>query len=96
MSLMKKDMGGAADGAHVRGSSMMAADLPVRLRVLAAHRREQRLMGTPSGRATCSPSRQGMTVEIGNTDAEGSAGACGRARFGQTPKGPMRSSPSPL
>jgi len=69
MKLMKKDMGGAA---HALGlaSMVMAAKLDVRLRVIiaavensvsSAAMRPQDVIGT----------RKGLSVEIGNTDAEG-------------------------
>jgi len=69
MKLMKKDMGGAA---HVLGiaSAVMAAALPVRLRVLIPA-----VENSVSGRAM-RPSdvirtRKGLTAEVANTDAEG-------------------------
>lgn len=69
MGLMKKDMGGAA---HVLGLAhmIMATELPVRLRVLIPA-----VENSVSGRAF-RPSdvigtRSGLSVEIGNTDAEG-------------------------
>lgn len=69
MLLMKKDMGGAA---HVLGLArlIMEANLPVRLRVLIPM-----VENAVSGRAfrpgDVIRSRQGLTIEIGNTDAEG-------------------------
>ena len=69
MKLMKKDMGGAA---HVLGlaAMIMALKLPVRLRVLIPA-----VENAVSGRAMrpldVLHSRKGMTVEVGNTDAEG-------------------------
>ncbi|MCC2112678.1 MAG: leucyl aminopeptidase family protein, partial [Hyphomicrobiales bacterium] len=69
MALMKKDMGGAANAiglAHM----IMAADLPVRLRLIIPA-----VENAVSGRAyrpgDVLPSRKGLSVEIGNTDAEG-------------------------
>ncbi len=69
MSKMKKDMGGAA---HVLGlaSLIMSADLPVRLRVLVPAV-ENSIGGRAYRPGDVLPSRKGITVEIGNTDAEG-------------------------
>jgi len=69
MSLMKKDMGGAA---NVLGLArmVMAANLPVRLRVVIAAV-ENSISGNAFRPGDILTSRQGMTVEIGNTDAEG-------------------------
>jgi len=69
MALMKKDMGGAATVlglAHM----IMAADLPVRLRVLVPAV-ENAVSGNAFRPGDVLTSRQGLTVEIGNTDAEG-------------------------
>ncbi len=69
MALMKKDMGGAA---HVLGLGrlIMALKLPVRLRILIPA-----VINAISGDAylpgAVIPSRKGLTIEIGNTDAEG-------------------------
>lgn len=69
MALMKKDMAGAA---HVLGlaSLIMDANLPIRLRVLIPT-----VENSVSGRAyrpgDIIPTRKGLTIEIGNTDAEG-------------------------
>lgn len=69
MKLMKKDMGG---GAHVLGlaAMVMAAKLPVRLRVLIPA-----VENMPSGSAyrplDVIRMRNGLTVEVGDTDAEG-------------------------
>lgn len=69
MALMKKDMGGAA---NVLGLAMMimAAKLPVRLRVLIPAV-ENSISGNAFRPGDILPSRKGITVEIGNTDAEG-------------------------
>lgn len=69
MKLMKKDMGGAA---HVLGlaSMIMAAALPVRLRVLIPAV-ENALSGNAFRPSDVLRSRKGLSVEIGNTDAEG-------------------------
>jgi len=69
MLLMKKDMGGAA---HVLALAqmIMAAGLPVRLRVLVPAV-ENSVAGNAFRPLDVIRSRKGMTVEIGNTDAEG-------------------------
>ncbi len=69
MKLMKKDMGGAA---HALGLARMIveAKLPVRLRVLIPAV-ENAVSGNAFRPLDVIRSRQGMTVEIGNTDAEG-------------------------
>jgi leucyl aminopeptidase len=69
MLLMKKDMGGAASTlalAHM----IMAAKMPVRLRVLIAAA-ENSISGNAFRPGDILRSRAGLTVEIGNTDAEG-------------------------
>ena len=69
MRNMKKDMGGAA---HVLGLAKMIIDaaLPVRLRVLIAAV-ENSVAGNAYRPGDVVPTRAGLTVEIGNTDAEG-------------------------
>lgn len=69
MLLMKKDMGG---GANVLGLARMIMDagLPVRLRVLIPAV-ENSIAGNAFRPGDVLTSRQGLTVEIGNTDAEG-------------------------
>ena len=69
MRNMKKDMGGAA---HVMGlaSLVMDAALPVRLRVLVPAV-ENSVSGNAYRPGDVLPSRKGISVEIGNTDAEG-------------------------
>ncbi|GGA89320.1 leucyl aminopeptidase [Brucella endophytica] len=69
MLLMKKDMGGAANVlglAHM----IMDAELPVRLRVLIPAV-ENSIAGNAFRPSDILKSRKGITVEIGNTDAEG-------------------------
>ncbi len=69
MALMKKDMGGAATVlglAHM----IMAAKLPVRLRVLIPAV-ENSVAGNAFRPGDVLATRKGTTVEIGNTDAEG-------------------------
>ncbi|MFP4003978.1 MAG: leucyl aminopeptidase family protein [Alphaproteobacteria bacterium] len=69
MALMKKDMGGAA---HVLGLArlVMASGLPVRLRVLVPAV-ENAVSGNAFRPGDILTSHKGLTVEIGNTDAEG-------------------------
>ena len=69
MKLMKKDMGGAA---HVLGLALMImhARLPVRLRVLVPAV-ENAVSGDAMRPLDVLPTRKGLTVEVGNTDAEG-------------------------
>ena len=69
MALMKKDMGGAAATlalAHL----IMSMKLPVRLRVLIPAA-DNSVSGNAFRPGDVLQSRNGMTVEIGNTDAEG-------------------------
>lgn len=69
MKLMKKDMGGAA---HVLGlaSMIMAAGLKLRLRVLIPAV-ENSVSGESMRPLDVLATRKGLTVEVGNTDAEG-------------------------
>lgn len=69
MLLMKKDMGGAA---HVLGLArmIMEAKLPVCLRVLIPMV-ENSVSGNSYRPGDVIKSRKGLTIEIGNTDAEG-------------------------
>jgi len=69
MKLMKKDMGGAA---HVLGLArmIMAAGLPVRLRVLIPAV-ENAVSGDAMRPLDVLATRKGLSVEVGNTDAEG-------------------------
>jgi leucyl aminopeptidase len=69
MKLMKKDMGGAA---IVLGLARMIMDagLPVRLRVLVPAV-ENSIAGNAMRPLDVVPTRKGISVEIGNTDAEG-------------------------
>ncbi|MEO1252277.1 MAG: leucyl aminopeptidase family protein [Pseudomonadota bacterium] len=69
MSLMKKDMGGAAH-ALALGQMVMGAGLDVRLRVLVPAV-ENAISGNAFRPGDVLASRKGLTVEIGNTDAEG-------------------------
>ncbi len=69
MALMKKDMGGAANALGL-AAMIMAAGLPVRLRVLIPAV-ENSVSGIAFRPGDVFPSRKGLSVEIGNTDAEG-------------------------
>ncbi len=74
MELMKKDMGGAA---HVLALAqmIMAAKLPVRLRVLIPAV-ENSVSGNAFRPLDVIRTRKGLTVEVGNTDAEGRLVLC--------------------
>lgn len=69
MALMKKDMGGAANVLGL-ADMIMGANLPVRLRVLIPAV-ENAVAGNAFRPGDILQSRKGLTVEIGNTDAEG-------------------------
>ena len=69
MLLMKKDMGGAANVLAL-AQMVMDAKLKVRLRVLIPAV-ENAVAGNAFRPLDIFPSRAGITVEIGNTDAEG-------------------------
>ena len=74
MALMKKDMGGAA---HVLGLAQMiiAENLPVRLRVLIPAV-ENSMDGNSFRPSDIIKTRKGISVEIGDTDAEGRLVLC--------------------
>jgi len=69
MALMKKDMGGAA---HALGlaSMIMQANLPINLRVLLPTV-ENAISDNAFRPSDVLTSRKGLSIEIGNTDAEG-------------------------
>lgn len=69
MALMKKDMGGAANTIAL-AQMIMDAKLPVRLRLLVPAV-ENAISGNAFRPGDILPSRKGISVEIGNTDAEG-------------------------
>jgi len=69
MLLMKKDMGGAANALGL-AATIMDAGLPVRLRVLIPAV-ENAISGAAFRPGDILRSRKGLSVEIGNTDAEG-------------------------
>ncbi len=69
MILMKKDMGGAANALGL-AQMIMGAKLPVRLRVIVPAV-ENSISSGSFRPGDVYKSRKGITVEIGNTDAEG-------------------------
>jgi leucyl aminopeptidase len=69
MRLMKKDMGGAAH-ALALARLIMALRLPVRLHMLVPAA-ENAIAGNAFRPGDILKSRKGLTVEVGNTDAEG-------------------------
>jgi leucyl aminopeptidase len=69
MRQMKKDMGGAAH-ALALGRMVMAAGLPVRLSVLLPVA-ENAVSGDAMRPGDILASRKGLSIEVGNTDAEG-------------------------
>jgi len=69
MKLMKKDMGGAAAMLAV-ARMVMATGLPVRLRVLVPAV-ENAISGNAYRPLDVLKTRKGLSVEVGNTDAEG-------------------------
>ena len=69
MRMMKKDMGGAATLLGL-ASAVMEAKLPLRLRVMVPAV-ENAVAGNAFRPLDIIKTRKGMTVEVGNTDAEG-------------------------
>jgi leucyl aminopeptidase len=69
MLLMKKDMGGAAC-ATALAQLVMSASLPVRLRLIVPAV-ENAIAGNAYRPGDIIATRKGLTVEVGNTDAEG-------------------------
>lgn len=69
MGLMKKDMGGAAH-ALALGGWVMASNLPVKLHILIPAV-ENAISGDAFRPGDILASRAGLSIEIGNTDAEG-------------------------
>jgi leucyl aminopeptidase len=69
MLRMKKDMGGAANVLAL-ANMIMATDMPVRLRVLIPAV-ENAVSGNAMRPLDVVKTRKGLTVEVGNTDAEG-------------------------
>jgi leucyl aminopeptidase len=69
MALMKKDMAGGAS-VMALGAMIMAANLPVRLRIVIPAA-DNNISGNAFRPSDIITSRAGLTVEIANTDAEG-------------------------
>ena len=84
---MKKDMGGAATMLAV-AAMVMAAKLPVRLRLLIPAV-ENSVSGNAFRPLDVVPTRKGITVEIGNTDAEGRLILCDALHEGASEKPTM-------
>ncbi len=84
---MKKDMGGAATVMAV-AAMVMAAKLPVRLRLLVPAV-ENSVSGNAFRPLDVITTRQGITVEIGNTDAEGRLILCDALAEGGSEKPTM-------
>ncbi len=74
MLLMKKDMGGAAT-AIALASMIMDLDLPVRLRLIVPAV-DNAISGNAFRPLDVFRTRKGLTIEIGNTDAEGRVILC--------------------
>jgi leucyl aminopeptidase len=74
MALMKKDMGGAAITLAL-AQAIMALRLPVRLRLLIGAV-ENSVAGSSYRPGDVLRTRKGLTVEVGNTDAEGRIVLC--------------------
>jgi leucyl aminopeptidase len=84
---MKKDMGGAATMMAV-ASMVMACNLPVRLRLLVPAV-ENSVSGNAFRPLDVVPTRKGISVEIGNTDAEGRLILCDALHEGASEKPTM-------
>jgi leucyl aminopeptidase len=84
---MKKDMGGAAIVTAV-AAMVMAAKLPVRLRLLVPAV-ENSVSGNAFRPLDVVPTRKGISVEIGNTDAEGRLILCDALHEGASEKPTM-------
>ncbi|WIM11301.1 M17 family metallopeptidase [Enhydrobacter sp.] len=81
---MKKDMGGAATMMAV-AAMIMATKLPVRLRLLVPAV-ENSVAGNAFRPLDVVPTRKGISVEIGNTDAEGRLILCDALHEGASEK----------
>ncbi len=81
MRLMKKDMGGAAVALGV-ARLVMGANLPVRLRLLVPAV-ENAIAGNAFRPGDVLRTRAGVTVEVGNTDAEGRLILCDALAYAQ-------------
>lgn len=80
MRLMKKDMGGAANALGL-AQMIMALELPVRLQLLIPAV-ENAIAGNAYRPGDVIRTRKGLTVEIGNTDAEGRVILCDALAYG--------------
>ena len=80
MRLMKKDMGGAANALGL-AQMVMALKLPVRLQLLIPAV-ENAIAGNAFRPGDVFKTRQGLHIEIGNTDAEGRVILCDALAYG--------------
>ncbi len=80
MRLMKKDMGGAANALGL-AQMIMALRLPVRLQLLIPAV-ENAISGNAFRPGDVIKTRQGLHIEIGNTDAEGRVILCDALAYG--------------
>jgi leucyl aminopeptidase len=80
MRLMKKDMGGAANALGL-AQMVMALQLPVRLQLLIPAV-ENSIAGNAFRPGDVFKTRQGLHIEIGNTDAEGRVILCDALAYG--------------
>jgi leucyl aminopeptidase len=80
MRLMKKDMGGAANALGL-AQMIMALELPVRLQLLIPAV-ENAIAGNAYRPGDVFKTRQGLHIEIGNTDAEGRVILCDALAYG--------------
>jgi leucyl aminopeptidase len=80
MRLMKKDMGGAANALGL-AQMVMALQLPVRLQLLIPAV-ENAVAGNAYRPGDVFKTRQGLHIEIGNTDAEGRVILCDALAYG--------------
>jgi leucyl aminopeptidase len=80
MRWMKKDMGGAANAIGLAGL-VMALKLPVRLQLLIPAV-ENAIAGNAYRPGDVIRTRQGLHIEIGNTDAEGRVVLCDALAYG--------------
>ncbi len=84
MRLMKKDMGGAANAIGL-AQLIMAMELPVQLQLLIPAV-ENAIAGNAYRPGDVVPTRKGLHVEIGNTDAEGRVILCDALAYGAESK----------
>jgi leucyl aminopeptidase len=84
MRLMKKDMGGAANALGL-ARLVMALKLPVRLQLLIPAV-ENAIAGNAYRPGDVFKTRQGLHIEIGNTDAEGRVILCDALAYGAESK----------